>query len=69
MRRTEMESIETQRLNLRQWDEGDFGAFARYFADEDDARYVGGQKDAEEAWRHMALQVGHWTLKALGIGS
>ena len=61
-----MESIETERLRLRQWHAGDFEAFARYYADEDNARYVGGQKDAEGAWRHMALQIGHWMLKGFG---
>lgn len=61
-----MASIETKRLRLRQWAESDFPNFARYYADEDNARYVGGQKDADQAWRHMALQIGHWTLKGFG---
>ena len=61
-----MESIETKRLRLRQWNADDFGDFARYYADEDNARYVGGQKDPERAWRHLALQIGHWTLKGFG---
>jgi RimJ/RimL family protein N-acetyltransferase len=61
-----MESIETERLKLRQWHEGDFDNFARYYADEANARYVGGRKDADGAWRHMALQIGHWRLKGFG---
>jgi len=61
-----MESIETKRLKLRQWNANDFGNFARYYADEDNARYVGGQKDTEMAWRHMALLIGHWQLKGFG---
>ncbi len=61
-----MESIETLRLKLRQWKESDFPDFARYYADKDDARYVGGQKDADQAWRHMALQIGHWKPKGFG---
>jgi RimJ/RimL family protein N-acetyltransferase len=61
-----VESIETKRLKLRQWNEGDFRNVARYYADKDDARYVGGQKDADQAWRHMALQIGHWSLKGFG---
>jgi RimJ/RimL family protein N-acetyltransferase len=51
---------------LRQWNESDFSNFARYYADEDNARYVGGQKDPDQAWRHMALQIGHWKLKGFG---
>jgi RimJ/RimL family protein N-acetyltransferase len=62
-----MDSIETARLKLRQWKEGDFDNFARYYADEDNARYVGGKKDPDQAWRHMALQAGHWLLKGFGF--
>jgi RimJ/RimL family protein N-acetyltransferase len=61
-----MLSLETPRLLLRQWNAGDFPAFERYYADADDARCVGGQKDREHAWRHMALQLGHWSLKGFG---
>jgi RimJ/RimL family protein N-acetyltransferase len=61
-----MESIETQRLKLRQWTERDFGSFALFYADADNARYVGGKKTSEQAWRHMALQLGHWQLKGFG---
>jgi RimJ/RimL family protein N-acetyltransferase len=62
----EMKSVETERLKLRQWKESDFSNFAHYYADEDNARYVGGQKNPEQAWRHMALQIGHWELKGFG---
>lgn len=61
-----METIETERLRLRQWTLNDFDAVARYYADEDNARYVGGKKDADQAWRHLALHVGHWQLKRFG---
>src|SRR5262245_1472055 len=61
-----METIETERLRLRQWRESDFPHFARYYSDEDTSRFVGGRKDPDQAWRHMALQAGHWTLKGFG---
>jgi RimJ/RimL family protein N-acetyltransferase len=61
-----MHCIETKRLNLRQWTQCDYEAFAMYYSDEKNAKYVGGKKDAEQAWRHMALQVGHWALKGFG---
>jgi RimJ/RimL family protein N-acetyltransferase len=61
-----MEIIETGRLKLRQWNENDFDDFALYYADEENARYVGGQKDADQAWRHLALLIGHWELKGFG---
>ncbi len=61
-----MNSIETSRLLLRLWKNSDSDIFIRYYADEKNAKYVGGQKNADEAWRHMALQVGHWQLKGFG---
>lgn len=61
-----MSVIETERLRLRHWTERDFSDFARYYSDEDEARYVGGKKNLEEAWRHFALQLGHWQLKGFG---
>jgi ribosomal-protein-alanine N-acetyltransferase len=64
--RTEVESIETEPLELREWNESDFDAFTHYYSAKEDARYVGGQKDADQAWRHMTLQIGHWKLKGFG---
>lgn len=61
-----MDTLETEQLKLRQWNESDFGNLARYYADAENARYVGGQKDADQAWRHMALMIGHWKLKGFG---
>ena len=61
-----MNSIETERLLLRHWNENDFDQFAAYYADENSARYVGGRKNNDEAWRHMALMIGHWQLKGFG---
>lgn len=66
MERSTMEPIETSRLRLRHWRPEDYGPFALYYADEANAKYVGGKKDPEHAWRHMALQVGHWALKGFG---
>lgn len=58
--------IRTARLLLRQWRAEDYGPFARFYSDAANARYVGGLKDAEQAWRHLALQVGHWVLQGFG---
>jgi RimJ/RimL family protein N-acetyltransferase len=63
---TAIPSIDTERLTLRAWRAGDFAIFERYYDDPDDARYVGGRKDREQAWRHLALQLGHWALKGFG---
>lgn len=61
-----MASIETRNLKLRQWCDDDYEPVAAFYADEKNTRYVGGQKNADEAWRHLALLIGHWQLKAFG---
>ena len=61
-----MPQIETDRLILRLWEETDFNDFAVYYADADNAKYVGGQKNLDDAWRHFVLQIGHWALKGFG---
>ncbi|OJJ14813.1 hypothetical protein BKI52_40350 [marine bacterium AO1-C] len=57
-----MIDLTTDRLKFRQWNANDFEAFAHFFADEANARYVGGQKNREEAWRLMATYIGHYQL-------
>jgi RimJ/RimL family protein N-acetyltransferase len=59
--------LETDRLLLRMWRNEDFEAYAKMCADPDVMRYLGGKTfNRLEAWRHMALLVGHWHL--LGFG-
>ena len=61
-----MTDLQTERLKFRQWREADFESFADYFADEENAKYIGGQKSREEAWRLMAAYIGHYHLKGYG---
>ena len=61
-----MESIATKRLKPRQWRQSGFDDSARYYADENNARYAGSHKDPNQAWRHIALQIGHRTPKGFG---
>ncbi|OED37794.1 hypothetical protein AB833_22465 [Chromatiales bacterium (ex Bugula neritina AB1)] len=61
-----MNEIETARLKLRQWKNDDIDAYARYFADEKDSKYFGGSKNSDDAWRHVAMIIGHWHLKGFG---
>ncbi|MFT5098890.1 MAG: ribosomal-protein-alanine N-acetyltransferase [Planctomycetaceae bacterium] len=58
-----MRCIDTSRLRLRQWCDNDFDNYAAYYADESNAKYIGGPKNPDEAWRTLALQIGHWQLK------
>jgi len=61
-----MVQIESDRLVLRPWREDDFEIYAAYYADEKMARYVGGVHDREQAWRRLAMLIGHWTLRGYG---
>lgn len=58
-------TLHTSRLTLRPLTARDFPAVEAFYAS-DRAAYVGGQKDAVHAWRHFAMEIGHWTL--LGFG-
>lgn len=58
-----MLELKTERLTFRQWRASDFEAFATFFSDEAQARFVGGVKRPEEAWRLLASYVGHYELR------
>ncbi len=57
-----MIGLETDRLVFRRWQASDFPAFADFFSDEENARFVGGTKSREESWRLMATYIGHFEL-------
>lgn len=61
--------IETERLILRQFREEDFEAYAEICGDAEVMRYLGQFKpmDRAEAWRSMALHLGHWQLRGYGM--
>lgn len=63
--------IETERLILRAVDpERDFEPWARTMADEETVRYLGtGPMNRAEAWRSMALAMGHWAIRGYGFFS
>lgn len=62
-----MLTLETERLILRQWSEGDFESYAAICADAEVMRYLGGKPFTRlEAWRHMAFLIGHWQLRGYG---
>jgi RimJ/RimL family protein N-acetyltransferase len=66
VKESKMNEIDTNRLKLRQWTDDDSDVYIRYFADEKNSKYFGGRKCADDAWRHMAMQIGHWQLKGFG---
>ena len=63
-----METLETERLIMRQFREADTDEYAELCADEEVMRYVGGKAlTRAEAWRQMAMLVGHWQLRGYGF--
>lgn len=57
-----MIGLETERLIFRQWTHEDFTTFSNFYSSEETARFVGGVKTPEEAWRLMASYIGHYAL-------
>lgn len=59
--------LETERLRLRMFRADDFDAYAEICADPEVMRYLGGKAlTRPESWRHLAVIVGHWTLRGYG---
>lgn len=60
--------IETPRLILRKIDpERDFDEWAYAMADEATVRYLGTEPmSRREAWRNMAMTIGHWEIRGFG---
>lgn len=63
--------IETERLILREIDpERDFDAWAASMAEADTVRYLGTEPMTRaEAWRNMAVVIGHWSIRGYGFFS
>lgn len=62
--------LETERLVLRGWREDDLDAFAAMMADPEVARFLTNDqrpRTRAEAWRDLALLVGHWALRGYGL--
>jgi RimJ/RimL family protein N-acetyltransferase len=57
-----MIGLQTERLIFRQWQNSDYSSFANFYKKEENARFVGGIKKPEEAWRLMATYIGHYEL-------
>ena len=62
-------TLETARLILRPPLEEDLDGLAEMMADEETARFVGGQQARSGAWRHLAAFAGSWALRGYGMFS
>jgi len=62
-------SLETHRLLLRPFRKSDLDAYARICADPEVMRYIGtgNTLSREDAWRSMAVHLGHWQLRGYGM--
>ncbi|MEM6761039.1 MAG: GNAT family N-acetyltransferase [Pseudomonadota bacterium] len=58
-------TLETDRLILRAPQIEDAPALAAFYAS-DRSKYVGGPQTAELAWRTLAMEAGHWSLRGFG---
>ena len=64
----EIPTLETERLVLRAFRESDTDAYAEMLADPEVMRFLGGKPmSRQEAWRNMAMVLGHWHLRGYGF--
>lgn len=60
--------LETERLILRGWRAEDFDTLAGFMADPEVMRYLSGSPMTRgDAWRSLAMMVGHWELRGYGM--
>jgi RimJ/RimL family protein N-acetyltransferase len=61
--------LTTERLLLRGFHERDLDDYAAMMADSEVTRFLADGKPLSraDAWRHMALFTGHWTLRGFGM--
>ena len=61
--------IRTERLILRAPAKDDFGIYREFYSDAEGSKAYGGPLDAEQAWRKLAYDIGHWELRGFGMWS
>ncbi|MDR3528844.1 MAG: GNAT family N-acetyltransferase [Rhizomicrobium sp.] len=59
--------LETDRLVLRAFRAEDFEAWAAIMGDADVMTFLGGPMVRTDAWRAMAMTLGHWALRGYGM--
>ena len=58
--------LETERLHLRAFREGDLDRYAEFRASETLSRFIGGTNDRRGSWGRIAAYLGHWALRGYG---
>jgi RimJ/RimL family protein N-acetyltransferase len=65
---SQLDRLDTERLVLRMFRESDLDAYADMCGDAEVMKYLGGATmNRSEAWRNMALVLGHWQLRGFGL--
>ena len=67
MRRMTIPTLTSERLVLRAFRDQDIDGYARSCDDEEVMRFLGGTLSREDAWRQMAMLLGHWQLRGYGM--
>ncbi|HZW31265.1 MAG TPA: GNAT family N-acetyltransferase [Isosphaeraceae bacterium] len=63
-----MSRLDTERLVLRMFRESDLDAYAAMLGDPEVMRYLApNPMTRAEAWRNMAMVLGHWQLRGFGL--
>jgi len=57
--------LTTERLTLRPLGPPDLAPLTEFYAS-DRAQFVGGPASAEQVWRMLAAEIGHWALRGYG---
>lgn len=59
-------TLESERLVLRAPTPQDFPTYETFFADADASAFYGGPLGSGQAWRVLAMDIGHWALRGYG---
>lgn len=60
-------TIETERLVLRGWRNGDLAALVEFYGNDPEAAWVGGPLDDTDCWRRLMAFAGHWSINGHGL--
>ena len=61
--------LTTARLRMRAPREDDYPVYQAFYTDADASHFYGGPMTASNAWKQLAMEVGHWYLKGYGMWS
>lgn len=66
---TPIPTLETERLTLRPPAAADYAVYKAFYADAEASAAYGGPLPAHQAWKKLAADLGHWTLRGHGMWS